>query len=177
MIAAALLVLPWVLLWALAPDHHLDATAVTILASVSIPLSALWLTWKTYLASRPGPADAGAGSEVINAGPGSAVAGPGGTAVVAGPGGTAIGNVEYQQRQGITGKPVRLADPPPLLAGREDLLAELDTRLTGGDKSGPPTVALYGLGERERHQWRSRMRTVTWLRLRWPGRSRRRTRR
>jgi Tetratricopeptide repeat len=41
---------------------------------------------------------------------------------------------------------VRLADPPPLLAGREDLLAELDTRLTGGDNSGPRTVALCGLG-------------------------------
>jgi hypothetical protein len=41
---------------------------------------------------------------------------------------------------------VRLADPPPLLAGREDLLAELDTRLTGGDGSWPRTVALSGLG-------------------------------
>ncbi len=41
---------------------------------------------------------------------------------------------------------MRLADPPPLLAGREDLLAELDTRLTGGDDSGPRTVALSGLG-------------------------------
>ena len=41
---------------------------------------------------------------------------------------------------------MRLADPPPLLAGREDLLAELDTRLTGGDNSGPRTVALCGLG-------------------------------
>ena len=37
-------------------------------------------------------------------------------------------------------------DPPPLLAGREDLLTELDTRLTGGDSSGPRTVALCGLG-------------------------------
>ena len=47
---------------------------------------------------------------------------------------------------GVTGKPVRLADPPPLLAGREDLLAELDTRLAGGDDSGPRTVVLCGLG-------------------------------
>ena len=51
-----------------------------------------------------------------------------------------------QQRPGITGKPVRLADPPPLLAGREDLLAELDARLAGGDGSWPRTVALIGLG-------------------------------
>jgi hypothetical protein len=41
---------------------------------------------------------------------------------------------------------VRLADPPSLLAGREDLLADLDTLLTGGDSSGPRTVALCGLG-------------------------------
>jgi hypothetical protein len=41
---------------------------------------------------------------------------------------------------------VRLADPPPLLAGRECLLAELDTRLAGGDDSGLRTVALCELG-------------------------------
>ena len=69
--------------------------------------------------------------------------GPG--SVVADRGGIAIGQV-VQQRAGVTGKPVRLADPPPLLAGREDLLAELDTRLTGGDGSGPRTVALCGFG-------------------------------
>jgi Tetratricopeptide repeat len=51
-----------------------------------------------------------------------------------------------QQRPGITGKPVRLAEPPPLLAGREDLLAELDARLAGGDGSRPRTVALTGIG-------------------------------
>jgi hypothetical protein len=67
--------------------------------------------------------------------------GPGGCLVVEG--GTAIGQV-VQQRAGITGKPVRLADPPPLLAGRDELLAELDTRLSGGG-SGPRTVALCGL--------------------------------
>jgi hypothetical protein len=50
-----------------------------------------------------------------------------------------------QQPRGVTGKPVRLADPPPLLAGREDLLAELDARLAG-DGSGPRTAVLYGLG-------------------------------
>jgi hypothetical protein len=51
-----------------------------------------------------------------------------------------------QQRPGVTGKPVRLADPPPLLADREDLLAELDTRLSGSDGSRPRTVVLTGLG-------------------------------
>jgi hypothetical protein len=49
-----------------------------------------------------------------------------------------------QQRRGITGRPVRLAEPPPLLAGREDLLAELDARLAGGDRSRPRTVVLTG---------------------------------
>jgi KaiC/GvpD/RAD55 family RecA-like ATPase len=44
------------------------------------------------------------------------------------------------------GKPVRLADPPSLLAGREDLLADLHTRLTGGDGPRPRTVALCGFG-------------------------------
>jgi hypothetical protein len=51
-----------------------------------------------------------------------------------------------QQRPGVTGKPVRLANSPSLLAGREDLLADLHTRLTGGDGPGPRTVALCGLG-------------------------------
>src|SRR5216683_916776 len=69
--------------------------------------------------------------------------GPG--AVFADRAGIAIGQV-VQQRPGVTGKPVRLADPPSVLAGREDLLAELDIRLTGGDGSEPRTVALCGLG-------------------------------
>ena len=60
-------------------------------------------------------------------------------------GATAIGQL-VQQPRGVTGKPVRLADPPPLLAGREDLLVELDARLAGGDGSGPRTAVLYGLG-------------------------------
>ena len=42
-------------------------------------------------------------------------------------------------------KPVRLLPRPAFLAGREELLAELDTRLTG-DGSGPRIVALCGLG-------------------------------
>ena len=40
---------------------------------------------------------------------------------------------------------LRLALPPALLAGREDLLTELDDRLAGGEGSGPRIVALHGL--------------------------------
>src|SRR5579872_7559482 len=43
-------------------------------------------------------------------------------------------------------KPVRLPPRPPLLAGREELLAEMDTRLSAGDDPGPRLVALCGLG-------------------------------
>jgi hypothetical protein len=43
--------------------------------------------------------------------------------------------------------PVRLAPRPVFLAGREELLAELDARLAGGSgQSGPRLVALCGLG-------------------------------
>lgn len=44
------------------------------------------------------------------------------------------------------GVAVRLAPQPVFLVGREDLLAELDARLTGRDQTGPSIVALYGLG-------------------------------
>jgi hypothetical protein len=40
---------------------------------------------------------------------------------------------------------VRLAPRPPFLAGREDLLAELDARLVGSDGRAPRVVALHGL--------------------------------
>ena len=40
---------------------------------------------------------------------------------------------------------LRLAPRPPFLAGREDLLAELDARLADGDGRGPLVVVLYGL--------------------------------
>ena len=46
----------------------------------------------------------------------------------------------------IPGKPVRLLPRPAFLAGREDLLADLDARLTSGDGSGPQIVVLSGLG-------------------------------
>jgi hypothetical protein len=41
---------------------------------------------------------------------------------------------------------VRLAPRPPLLAGREQLLGELDARLSTGEGGGPKMVALCGLG-------------------------------
>ena len=39
-----------------------------------------------------------------------------------------------------------LAPRPALLAGREELLADLDTRLTAGPGTGPRVLTLYGLG-------------------------------
>jgi hypothetical protein len=137
-IAAALLVLPWALVWVQAPHHHFDATAVTSLATVTIPLATLWLAWAAFRnASRPGPADSGADPAIMPSRPGAAVADRAGTV---------IGQVVYQYRRGVTGKPVRLADAPSPLVGREDLLAELDTRLTDGDNPTPRQVALCGLG-------------------------------
>jgi len=43
------------------------------------------------------------------------------------------------------GRAVRLAPRPPFLGGREDLLAELDALLAGGEAAGPRVVALHGL--------------------------------
>jgi hypothetical protein len=40
---------------------------------------------------------------------------------------------------------LRLAQRPPVLVGREDLLAELDDRLAGGDLLRPLVVVLHGL--------------------------------
>ena len=44
------------------------------------------------------------------------------------------------------GRALRLAPRPVFLAGREDLLAELEARLAGDDGAGPRVVALCGLG-------------------------------
>ena len=62
-------------------------------------------------------------------------------------GSTAIGTFEYQRRPDVASQPVRLAPRPAFLADREELLAELDARLTGTQGgSGPRLVALCGLG-------------------------------
>ena len=44
------------------------------------------------------------------------------------------------------GRVLRLAPRPVFLAGREELLAELDARLAADDGAGPRVVALCGLG-------------------------------
>ena len=46
----------------------------------------------------------------------------------------------------VASQPVRLLPRPPFLAGREELLAGLDARLTAADVDGPRVVALCGLG-------------------------------
>ena len=98
-----LLVVPWVLVWALAPHHHLDATAVSILTAVSIPLAGLWLTWAAYRASKTAPADGGAQPGSITAGPGAVVAGPGGDRRRAGrSGGRARGDRDRAGRSGVS---------------------------------------------------------------------------
>jgi uncharacterized protein DUF4062/tetratricopeptide repeat protein len=52
-----------------------------------------------------------------------------------------------RRRPANTAGPVlRLAPRPAFLAGREGLLAELDTRLDGTGRTGPRVAALYGLG-------------------------------
>jgi hypothetical protein len=62
-------------------------------------------------------------------------------------GGTAIGMVGLPPRPQAPSLPVRLPPRPPVLAGREGLLADLDARLGGGaGQSGPRLVALCGLG-------------------------------
>lgn len=57
-----------------------------------------------------------------------------------------MGRVDYQRRA-VASQPVRLGPRPVFLAGREDLLKELDDMLaTGPADSGPRLVALCGLG-------------------------------
>jgi hypothetical protein len=46
----------------------------------------------------------------------------------------------------VASQPVRLLPRPTFLAGREELLADLDARLTGGGEPDPRMVALCGLG-------------------------------
>jgi hypothetical protein len=65
---------------------------------------------------------------------------------VADRGGLAIGQVVQPPRPPVAALPVTLPPRPALLAGREELLAELDAQLTGGDGPWPRMVALHGLG-------------------------------
>jgi Tetratricopeptide repeat len=57
----------------------------------------------------------------------------------------AVGQLAVPRAE-LAGQPVRLAVRPPPLAGREELLAELDARLSAGDSRAPRTVVLCGLG-------------------------------
>jgi hypothetical protein len=58
---------------------------------------------------------------------------------------TAIGQMVYPPAE-AGGRPAHLLPKPEFLAGREELLTELDGRLTGGEGRGPRFVALSGLG-------------------------------
>ena len=87
-----------------------------------------------------GPYQPGPGDELAGSGSAGHLASGGGLAV----GGRPASGGAVQGRAGVTARPVQLADPPPFLAGREKLLAELDARLAGGDGPGPWTVVLYG---------------------------------
>ena len=59
-------------------------------------------------------------------------------------GGPAIGSYVEAPRAPVAQLPVSLPPRPALLAGREELLADLDARLTAG--TWPRVVALHGLG-------------------------------
>jgi RecA/RadA recombinase len=58
----------------------------------------------------------------------------------------AAGRLQLPQQQATAGQPVRLAPRPPVLVGREELLAALDARLAAGDGHRMRTVSLCGLG-------------------------------
>ena len=75
---------------------------------------------------------------------------------------------------GAAGPVLRLAPRPPFLAGREELLAELDARLAGGEGRGRGWWRCTGWAARGRPAWRWSTRTGTWARSGWPGSSRRR---
>ena len=58
-----------------------------------------------------------------------------------------LGKREERQAGPVAaGRALRLAPRPAFLAGREELLAELEARLAGEDGAGPRVVALCGLG-------------------------------
>jgi hypothetical protein len=61
-------------------------------------------------------------------------------------GGAAAGRGARSPDAVLAGVAVRLAPRPVFLAGREELLAELDARLAGRGQAGPGIVALVGLG-------------------------------
>jgi hypothetical protein len=58
----------------------------------------------------------------------------------------ALAKLDQRSASRAAGPVLRLAPRPAFLAGREELLAELDARLTGDGGAGPRVVALCGLG-------------------------------
>ena len=62
-------------------------------------------------------------------------------------GGVGVNKLEYQRRPEPLSLPVRLGPRPTVLAGREGLLAEVDSRLAAGEgRPGPRVAVLCGLG-------------------------------
>jgi hypothetical protein len=57
-----------------------------------------------------------------------------------------LGKRDERQAAPVAGRVLRLAPRPAFLAGRQELLTELEARLTGEDGGGPRVVALCGLG-------------------------------
>ena len=90
--------------------------------------------------ARPNPTEP---SEPLT-GPGIGTVMPG--AIVAFDRSVAVGQLAVPRRPEPVCQPVRLAPRPPPLAGREGLLADLDTRLSASDSRWPRIVALHGLG-------------------------------
>jgi Domain of unknown function (DUF4062) len=64
---------------------------------------------------------------------------------------------------------VRLPPQVPFLAGREELLAELDGGWRSARTRGRGWWRCAGWGAPGRHRWRWSMRTGTWVRWGWPG--------
>ena len=60
--------------------------------------------------------------------------------------GLVLGHYQVSGTPAAPRKPVRLAPRPVALAGRDELLSDVGTRLGGGGEPGPRIVALWGLG-------------------------------
>ena len=131
-IAVTLLVLPLVIalvlwfLWLRPPPrrwHNGRSDFCFAAVSVGLPVVCSWVPGRN--AGRSGATSADPGS-VVSYGPVTAV------------------QLVHQQPD-VAGKPVSLG-PRPTLAGRDDLLANLDTKLSAGDGPWPRIAVLYGLG-------------------------------
>ena len=116
--------------WELKVLHHLDATTVTILG-----LSECLACPRCGLHGCPSGMPADPAPQAPGSWPRCQLQ----TSVPASP----IGVVSEAS---VTGKPESLPPRPTLLAGRADLLSDLDTRLATGHHAWPRIVVLCGLG-------------------------------